>query len=310
MVTYMGGVSGVFITGVVPEYEKKVSIIDDFMVDGRLDDLIPGHFNVVLGQGLANQLGALIGDKVTLVLPEASVTAAGVLPRFKRFTLVGIFKVGAEMDNLMGVIHLEDAGRLLRHPDKAQAIRIKTEDIFEAPQLAKSIVDGLDGSYYQSNWTRTHGNLFDAIQMEKAMMFLLLFLIVAVAAFNIVSSLVMLVTDKQTDIAILRTLGMSPAEIRAVFMVQGIVIGVFGTIVGTGLGLGIVLNLTDSVAWIEEKFGLQLFGAYFVNYLPTEIRLNDIIFIVISAFLLSFFATLYPSSRAAKTEPAEALRYE
>jgi len=310
MVTYMGGVSGAIVTGIVPEYEEKVSIIGDHMVSGRLDDLKAGEYRMILGQSLANQLGLLVGDKVTLVLPEASVTAAGVLPRFKRFTLVGTFKVGAELDGLMAVIHLYDAGKLLRHPGKAQAVRIKTSDLFQAPQLVRDIIGGLEGDYYQSNWTRTHGNLFQAIQMEKTMMFVLLFLIVAVAAFNIVSSLVMLVTDKKTDIAILRTLGMSPGEVRAVFMVQGIIIGLFGTIVGTGVGLAVVVNLTDFVIWVEEVIGMKLFGAYLVDYLPTEIRVKDIVVIAVSAFTLSFFATLYPSSRAAKTEPAEALRYE
>jgi lipoprotein-releasing system permease protein len=310
MLTHQGIVNGAFISGVMPEYEKKVSIIDGFMTEGDFDALKAGAFNMILGQTLANQLGLVVGDKVTLVLPEASVTAAGVLPRFKRFTLVGTFEVGAELDGLMAVIHLQDAGKLLRHIDHAQAIRLKVDDLFQAPQLVRDVIVSLEGDFYPTNWTRTHGNLFQAIKMEKAMMFLLLLLIVAVAAFNIVSSLVMLVTDKKPDIAILRTLGMSPNEIRIIFMVQGVVIGVFGTVVGTSLGVAITSHLSDFVAWIEMTFNQELFSAYFVNYLPTEIRTNDVVIIGVAAFFLSFFATLYPSSRAAKTEPAEALRHE
>lgn len=237
MLTAHGQVSGIMVTGIEPKYERKVSIIQDHMVAGNLDDLKKGEFGIVLGKQMTDALGLGIGDNITLVLPEATPSPAGVVPRFKRFKIVGIFSIGAEVDSMMGYIALNDASTLLRLPDGAQGVRMKLDDIFAAPTVANEIVRDLPGDFYASDWTYTHGNLFSAIQMEKSMVSLLLFLIVLVAAFNIVSSLVMVVTDKKADIAILRTLGASPATITKIFMVQGTIIGVIGTVAGAILGV-------------------------------------------------------------------------
>jgi len=288
MITAHGQVSGLMVTGIEPEYERKVSIIQDHMVEGNIDQLKKGEFGIVLGKQLTDALGLGLNDSVTLVLPEATPSPAGVVPRFKRFKIVGIFSIGAEVDSMMGYIALNDASTLLRLPDGAQGIRLKLDDIFVAPQ----------------------GNLFSAIQMEKAMVSLLLFLIVLVAAFNIVSSLVMVVTDKKADIAILRTLGASPATITKIFMVQGTVIGVIGTVAGAILGIIFATGISGFIDWVNTALGLHLFDAYFINYLPSYLRWQDVVIIVSLSLILSFLATIYPALRAAKIQPAEALRYE
>jgi lipoprotein-releasing system permease protein len=310
MLTAQGQVSGIVISGIDPTLEKQVSIIQDHMSAGSLDGLQTGDFGIVLGQSLADGLGLQLGDKVTLVLPEASPSPAGVVPRFKRFTVVGIFNIGAEVDSMLGYIALNDASRLLRLPDGAQGVRMKLDDIFAAPEVSQNLARQLSGNLYASNWTQTHGNLFSAIQMEKAMVSLLLFLIVLVAAFNIVSSLVMVVTDKKSDIAILRTLGASPSTITQIFMVQGVIIGAFGTLAGALLGVAAALGISDFLGWINNAFGLHLFDAYFVNYLPSELKWSDVVLVVGISLTLSFLATIYPARRAAQIQPAEALRYE
>jgi lipoprotein-releasing system permease protein len=310
MITAHGQVSGLMVTGIEPEYEKKVSIIQDHMVEGNIDQLKKGEFGIVLGKQLTDALGLGLNDNVTLVLPEATPSPAGVVPRFKRFKIVGIFSIGAEVDSMMGYIALNDASTLLRLPDGAQGIRLKLDDIFAAPQVSNDIVRELPGNYYASDWTYTHGNLFSAIQMEKAMVSLLLFLIVLVAAFNIVSSLVMVVTDKKADIAILRTLGASPATITKIFMVQGTVIGVIGTVAGAVLGIIFATGISGFIDWVNTALGLHLFDAYFINYLPSYLRWQDVVIIVSLSLILSFLATIYPALRAAKIQPAEALRYE
>lgn len=310
MLTAGGLVSGAMISGIEPAEEKKVSIVQDFMTAGKLDDLRPGEFGIVLGAGLAANLNVGLNDKVTLVLPEASLSPAGVIPRFKRFTVVGIFKVGAEVDGAIAYVHLNDAGRLLRIGDRAQGVRIKFHDLFKAPEVSWSVLQKLPEFYYASNWTQTHGNLFNAIKMEKAMMAILLLFIVMVAAFNIVSSLVMVVTDKKADIAILRTLGASPNTIMRIFMVQGTLVGVIGTLGGAALGILLSLTISKIASGIEALFGISLFDAYFVNFLPSRLEWDDVAWVVAVAFALSFMATVYPARRAAKVQPAEALRYE
>ncbi|MFC6053229.1 cell division protein FtsX [Acinetobacter sp. Ac_877] len=310
MLTAQGQVSGIMVTGIEPKYEKKVSIIQNHMVEGSIDSLKKGEFGIVLGKQLTDALGLGLNDNVTLVLPEATPSPAGVVPRFKRFKIVGIFSIGAEVDSMMGYIALNDASTLLRLPDGAQGVRMKLDDIFQAPIVSNEIVRELPSNFYASDWTFTHGNLFSAIQMEKAMVSLLLFLIVLVAAFNIVSSLVMVVTDKKADIAILRTLGASPATITKIFMVQGTVIGVIGTVSGAILGVILASSISSAVGWISSVFGLNLFDAYFINYLPSYLRWQDVVVIVSLSLILSFLATIYPALRAAKIQPAEALRYE
>ena len=310
MLTAQGQVAGIMVTGIEPDYEKKVSIIQDHMVQGDINSLKKGEFGIVLGKQMTDALGLSLNDSVTLVLPEATPSPAGVVPRFKRFKIVGIFSIGAEVDSMMGYIALNDASTLLRLPDGAQGVRMKLDDIFKAPHGADEIVQQLPGQFYASNWTYTHGNLFSAIQMEKAMVSLLLFLIVLVAAFNIVSSLVMVVTDKKSDIAILRTLGASPITITKIFMVQGTVIGVVGTLAGAALGIIFATNISGFMGWLNTTMGLNLFDAYFINYLPSYLRWQDVALIVSVSLVLSFLATIYPALRASKIQPAEALRYE
>jgi len=305
-----GVVDSAFITGVEPDYEKDVSILPQHMDAGSLNDLKPGDFNIILGSALARKLGLALGDKVTLVLPEAAITPAGIVPRFKRFTLIGVFHVGAELDGMVGFVHIEDAARLARMKGEVEGVRLRVKDLFQAGAISWDLANAEQGKYYASDWTRTHGTLFNAIKMEKTMMALLLMLIVAVAAFNIVSSLVMVVTDKKADIAILRTLGASPGTIMGVFMVQGCVIGVFGTLAGMALGIAIALNISDFFNWLEKVTDTKLMAQYFVNYLPSELRWENVVFIAGMGFLMSFLATLYPALKASKVQPAEALRYE
>lgn len=310
MLTAGGMVSGAMVTGIDPEAEKKVSIIQNHLEAGRLEDLRADEFGIILGAGLAANLGVAQGDKVTLVLPEASLSPAGVIPRFKRFTVVGIFKVGADIDSMIAYVHLHDAGRLLRIGDRVQGVRLKLHDLFTAREVSDAVLQKLPEFFYASDWTQTHGNLFNAIKMEKAMMAILLLFIVAVAAFNIVSSLVMVVTDKKADIAILRTLGASPGTITKIFMVQGTVVGVVGTLSGVALGVLLSLTISDIASGIEKLFNISLFDAYFVNYLPSSLELSDVLWVSAIAFAMSFAATLYPARRAARVQPAEALRYE
>ncbi|MDR6628680.1 lipoprotein-releasing system permease protein [Acinetobacter lwoffii] len=310
MLTAQGQVAGIMVSGIEPEYEKKVSIIQNHMVEGSIDSLKKGEFGIVLGKQMTDAMGVGLNDNITLVLPEATPSPAGVVPRFKRFKVVGIFSIGAEVDSMMGYIALNDASTLLRLPDGAQGVRMKLDDIFLAPQVSQEIVRDLPGNFYASDWTYTHGNLFSAIQMEKAMVSLLLFLIVLVAAFNIVSSLVMVVTDKKSDIAILRTLGASPATITKIFMVQGTVIGVIGTCAGAILGIIAATSISGFIGWLNNTLGLNMFDAYFINYLPSYLRWQDVLVIVGLSLALSFVATIYPALRAAKIQPAEALRYE
>ncbi|BBB26091.1 lipoprotein-releasing ABC transporter permease subunit [Amphritea japonica] len=312
MLTNRGVVRGVLINGIDPELEQKISILGNHMKAGSLDQLAPKSYGIVLGALLARSMGANLGDKITLVLPEASISVAGVIPRLKRFTVVGLFEVGAELDANLAYIHIDDAARIKRMSSGVDGIRLQFDNLFEAPYRIRQIITDLGEFYRASDWTRTHGNLFQAIQLEKKMIGLLLFLIVFVAAFNIVSTLVMVVTDKKGDIAILRTLGATPGRIMRIFMVQGTVIGVMGTLLGSVLGIVLALTVTDLIAWVEQAFGIQFLSAevYFISYLPSQLRLEDVVTIISVALSISFLATLYPAWRASRTQPAEALRYE
>lgn len=310
MLTAQGQVSGIMVTGIEPEYEKKVSIIQNHMVAGSIDNLQKGEFGIVLGKQMTDALGLGLNDSITLVLPEATPSPAGVVPRFKRFKVVGIFSIGAEVDSMMGYIALNDASTLLRLPDGAQGVRLKLDDIFAAPQVSRDIVQELPANFYASDWTYTHGNLFSAIQMEKAMVSLLLFLIVLVAAFNIVSSLVMHPKFLKSQYPIFYRSQPSPSTITKIFMVQGTVIGVIGTVSGAILGIIFASSISGFIAWLNNVLGLNLFDAYFINYLPSYLRWQDVVVIVSLSLILSFLATIYPALRAAKIQPAEALRYE
>lgn len=315
LLTNNGQVSKVLLNAIDPALERNVSIIDNFMKQGKLDDLTPGSFGIVIGDKAATKLGVGLGDKVTFVAPEVSLTPAGMFPRMKRFTVVGIFHVGAgELDGYLGVTNLQDLAKMHRwKPDQVQGLRLKFDDLFQAPRAAWNIAQQLgDDRFYARDWTRTHGNLYQAIRMEKAMIGLLLLLIVAVAAFNIISTLVMVVNDKKGDIAILRTLGATPGTIMRTFMVQGTVIGVVGTAIGAVLGILAALNVSAAISALEGLLGHKFLNAdvYFIDYLPSQVQSQDVIMVCAAALVLSFLATLYPAWRAARTQPAEALRYE
>lgn len=312
MIARNGGVNGIELNGILPEQEKDVSIIAAHMVQGKLDDLKSGEFGIIVGDILASQLRVNLGDKVTVVLPEASLTPAGVFPRLKRFTVKGVFSVGADVDATLTLIHMDDAAKILRIEGSVHGLRLKMHDLFDAPYVAAQLAQSLEEGYYSVDWTRTHGNLFQAIRMEKTMIGLLLMVIVAVAAFNIISTLVMVVTDKKADIAILRTMGATPGAIMAIFVVQGAYIGVVGTIVGTALGIVLALNVSAIIAGIEALFQMQFLNpdVYFISDLPSQLLWSDVIIVTGTALVLSLLATLYPAWRASKVQPAEALRYE
>ena len=315
LLTNNGRVQKMLLNGIDPAQERKVSIIDGFIKQGSLDALKAGEFGILLGDKAATKLGVTLGDKVTFVAPEVTVTPAGMFPRIKRFTVAGIFHVGAgELDGYVGLTNLQDLSLLHRwRPDQVQGLRLKFTDLFKAPRTAYEIAQQLGADdYYSRDWTRTHGNLYQAIGMEKSMIGLLLLLIVAVAAFNIISTLVMVVNDKRGDIAILRTLGSTPRQIMAIFMVQGTVIGVVGTLVGAALGILAALNVSAGIALLERVIGHKFLNAdvYFIDYLPSQLQRNDVLMVCGAALVLSFLATLYPAWRAARTQPAEALRYE
>ncbi|SFX08374.1 lipoprotein-releasing ABC transporter permease subunit [Marinospirillum alkaliphilum] len=312
MLMHRGNHRGALVSGILPEWEGQVSIIGNHLRGVQLDDLQPGEYGIIIGDLLARFLRVSLGDQVTLLLPEASITPAGVFPRLKRFTVLGTFSVGAELDGNLAYVHLQDMQTLMRMGDGIEGIRLQLDDLFQAPRITRELVNQLGHPYRGQDWTQTQGNLFQAIQMEKRMIGLLLMIIVAVAAFNIVSTLVMVVTDKQSDIAILRTLGASPATIMGIFMVQGLTIGVVGTVVGVLLGIILALNVSDLVLWIEGLLGIQFLDAnvYFINYLPSELRFDDVRFITLAALLLSLLSTLYPAWRASRVQPADALRHD
>lgn len=307
-------VSGAILQGVLPGEEEKVSEIAAKVVSGSLNGLKPGEFGIILGQALASILNVSPGDKITVVTPQAIVTPAGILPRLKRFQVVGLFDSGMyEYDRGFALMHLADAAKLFRLGDNVSGIRLKLEDMFRAPRVAREIAQQLPlGVYRVQDWTQEHANYFRAVQIEKTAMFIILTLIVAVAAFNIVSTLVMVVTDKRADIAILRTLGSSPGSIMGIFMVQGVTIGVIGTLLGLIGGVALASNLDVVVPFIENMFGIKFLSpeVYLISDVPSELVWSDVVAITGVAFLLAMLATLYPAWRASRTQPAEALRYE
>ncbi|PRY73569.1 lipoprotein-releasing ABC transporter permease subunit [Halomonas ventosae] len=303
---------GAMVNGIEPEWESRVSIIDENMRNGSLGDLTPGEWNIVLGSILARRLGVGVGDRVTLLVPEASITPAGVFPRLKRFTVSGIFSVGADLDASLAYAHIDDMQTLARLDDAVGGLRLELDDLFAAGSETRSIIDELGAGYRGLDWTYSHGNLFQAIQMEKRMIALLLTVIIAVAAFNIVSTLVMVVTDKRADIAILRTIGATPRSIMGIFIVQGLAIGVIGILVGVTLGVLLAWTVSDLIGWVESTFGIHFLdaGVYFISNLPSRLIWSDVGNIVSAAFMLTFLSTLYPAWRAARVQPAEVLRYE
>ena len=306
-------VRGALVRGILPEEEEKVADIGQHMRSGSLADLRPGEFGIVLGADLARGLGVLPGDKVALVAPQGLVTPAGVIPRLKQFTVVGSFEVGmADADAGLALMHLRDAQTLYQLGDAVSGVRLRLDDLFAARSVARELMARLPQNVFASDWTRSHANFFRAVEIEKRMMFIILTLIILVAAINIISTLVVAVTDKQADIAILRTLGAAPGSVMQIFIVQGMVIGVAGTLIGAGLGIVTALNIDVIVPAIESAFNIKFLSkdVYLIPELPSDLQAGDVGSIVLMALGLSFFATLYPSWRAARVNPAEALRYE
>lgn len=306
-------VAGALVRGVLPEAESTVSDIAANMKEGSLDSLRAGEYQVAVGSAMARSLGLDIGSKVILVAPKGRITAAGMIPRLRRFTVSGIFEIGMyEYDSGLALIHLEDAAKLYQADGAITGLRLKLDDVFDAPLVRDRLARSLPPGYYVSDWTREHSNFFRALQIEKRVMFIILFLIVAVAAFNIVSTLVMVVTDKQSDIAILRTLGMRPRGIMGIFIIQGMVVGIVGTLVGGVAGVVTALNIETLVPFLENLIGVQFFPAdvYVISEFPADMQWDDVIVVTLASLGMSLLATLYPASRASRTQPAEALRYE
>jgi lipoprotein-releasing system permease protein len=313
MVAHEGNVHGVIVQGILPSEEPKVSVIGERMKVGRLDSLEPGQYNIILGSGLARTLGVRVGDKITVVAPQPNMTPAGILPRLKRFTLSGIFEIAMhEYDTALALVHMEDGARLFRTGQGVSGLRLKVDDVFAAPAISREIVNTLPGYYGVMDWTQFHVNFFRALKTEKTVMFVILTLIVAVAAFNIVSALVMVVTDKQADVAILRTLGLTPRSIMGIFIVQGTVIGLVGTLLGVAGGVWLATHVETIVPAIEGLFHTKFLPAdvYYISEVPSDMRWQDVIRISSLAFGLGLLATLYPAWRASRTQPAEVLRYE
>ncbi len=305
--------SGTLLRGVLPEMEDDVSRIAEYARSGSLDTLQPGAFSIVLGSELARSLGVGIGDSVDLMIPQASVSPAGVMPRFRRFEVADVFEVGMyEFDRGLVLLHLNDAQALMRMPSTVSGVRLKLDDLFMAPRVVREVVGNLPGRYRISDWTREHANFFRAIRTEKIVMFIILSLIVGVAAFNIVSTLVMVVQDKQSDIAILRTIGATPRMILLIFLVQGMLIGAIGTLLGVGGGLALALNIDVVVPFIEAATGQQFLApdVYYISDLPSDVESGDVTKIAGLAFGLALVSGLYPAWRASRTMPAEALRHE
>ncbi|MBA2352244.1 MAG: lipoprotein-releasing ABC transporter permease subunit [Burkholderiales bacterium] len=313
LLSFEGVVRGAGLRGVLPDFEAGVTEIADRMTSGSLQQLKAGEFNIVLGAELARALRANLGDKVVLIAPQGQVTPAGILPRLKQFTVAGIFEIGHfEYDANLALIHLDDAQKLYRMVNEVSGLRLKLRDLFQAPQVARELQRTISVDAYAGDWTRQNANLFRAIQIEKRMMFIVLILISTVAAFNIASTLVMAVTDKESDIAILRTLGASPASIMKIFMVQGALIGVFGTLLGVIGGVLLALNVDTVVGFIERLFHVQFLSkeVYYISELPSDLQWADVGVIAAVTLTLSLLATIYPSYRASRVNPAEALRYE
>ena len=306
-------VSGALIRGIVPNREANVSTVLDHLTAGDVAALVPREWNIIIGSALASKLDVVLGDKVTVVAPKGQVTPAGLLPRLKRFRVTGIFELGMyEYDSALALIHIEDAARLFRTEGRATGLRLKLKDVYDAPRVRQKLTELLGSGVGITDWTREHSNLFRALKIEKRVMFIILLLIVAVAAFNIVSTLIMVVADKEADVAILRTLGISPLSVMGIFVVQGVMIGITGTLIGTGVGVLTAINIETLVPWLEELLNTEFFPSsiYVITDFPAQMKWPDVIQIASASFGISLVATLYPAWRASRTQPAEALRYE
>jgi len=306
-------VSGSLIRGIQPEMESKVSLVESKMISGTLFDLKAGEYGIVLGRELANSLGVFEGERITVITPQASITAVGVMPRLRRFRVVGVFEVGMhQYDAAMAYIHLQDAAKLFSYKDKVNGVRLKLTDLFDAPRITRNIEKDFGEDYWVKDWSKQHKNFFRALQTEKTVMFIILLLMVSVAALNIVSTLMMTVTDKESDIAILRALGMRPSSIMTIFIIQGAFIGLFGTMIGVGAGVPVALNVFEIVSWLEQLFNTDFLpdDVYYISDIVADVKASEVITYALSAFSVTILATIYPAWRASRTLPAEALRYE
>ncbi len=315
MLSFNSAAQGTLVRGIVPEDEIKVAEFADKMKVGKLDDLRAGEFNIILGADLAYALGATVGEKVVLMSPSGQATPVGTMPRMKQFKLVGLFEMGYQnYDSGLALVHMEDAAKLYRMGDKITGLRIKLDDPFLTPEVAPAIAAKLasQGNYYISDWVQENPNFFAALKMEKRIMSIIMVLVVAVAAFNIVSTLIMAVIDKRADIAIMRTFGASPRSIMRIFIIQGALIGIIGTLLGVALGLLIALNIGVIVPFIENLFHVQFLAkdVYYISEVPSQVLWSDVLAITLTSIILSLLATLYPSYKASQINPAEALRYE
>ena len=310
LLTYGGNARGVEILGVDPVFEPAVSEIHRYMSQGQMSSLKEGEYQLLMGGLLARFLGVSVGDKVTITLPEVMITPAGVFPRSRAFTVSGIFDTGAQGDQTMVLMHIGDSQKLLRLGHKSHGLKVKTEDIYTAPQVLSRLAQQLKGAKV-TDWSATQGHLFQAVKMEKTVVGFLLGIIIAVAAFNIVTSLIMMIAEKRSDIAVLRTMGLSSGDVVAIFMTQGLTLGVVGIIMGASFGIVGALYIPDAVAWLEQLFGLQVFdpSVYFVTELPSQWRLYDSVVVCAGALVVSLLASAYPAYRASQIAPAEALRY-
>ncbi len=313
MIVHGKQVTGAMLNGIDPQLESKVSRIGEHLQHVQLEVLNPGEFGVLLGADLASYLAVDVGEKITVITPEATVTPAGIVPKFRRFTVVGTYSVGMpQYDRNTAAIHIEDAKRLFRLGDSVTGLRLKFEDLFDAQEITYQLRDLLGSTYWVTDWTYHNRNFFRALKMEKTMMFIITIIIVFVAAFNIISMLVMVVTEKQSDIAIMRTLGVSPKSIMGIFIVQGTVIGLVGTLLGALGGVLLASNLESLVRLVEKIRGVKFLSPdiYPISDFPSDVVPNEVISICVIAFIITVFATIYPAWKAARTQPAEALRYE
>ena len=313
MLTHAGQVRGVLIRGVSPSREPAVSEIGRYLVEGELEGLAPGRFNVLIGRDLARRLDADVGTRVTLVAPQARITPAGVLPRMRRFTVSGLFEAGhAQYDTSLAVVHVEDAQRVFRLGRGVSGLRLKLVDMFDAPRVSRELARSFGGRYWLRDWTQYHANFFRALKIERTVMFVILTLIVAVAAFNLVSTLVMVVTDKESDIAILRTLGAGQSSVLAIFVVQGTLIGIAGTIAGVAGGVALATHVETLVPAIESFFDVRFLSPdiYYISAVPSEMRWRDVAAVGSVAFVMCVLATIYPAWKASRVQPVEALRHE
>lgn len=314
MLNHQGMVSGVDVVGILPVEEDKISLLSKKMVSGKLSSLVPGAFHMVMGQQLAERLGLVVGDQVNLFTPQATTTPLGIFPQFRRFTVTGTFDTHSGFGFDTGVVYiaLNDATKLFPSPQATAGLHVKLKSIYQAQAVSEQLEGRLPAGFGVTDWTEQYGPFFNAIAMEKTMMFVILLLIVAVAVFNLVSTLVMVVTDKQADIAILRTIGVSPRSIMMIFVIQGAIVGMIGTLLGLIGGSILALNATRIVNFIQNIFHVQFIksSVFFVDYLPSLLQWHDIVMVSVISLALSLIATIYPAIVAFRTEPAEALRYE